>query len=729
MKLHDFLTGYGPQIAAAIEQNLEPIYNPLKPEGVEEFDEKIPHLLRELLPVQAQIVKAASKAIYKENKDHLFIVGEMGTGKTTMANAVVAMSKKPQRALCVYPTHLVEKWVREIKAVIPDVITVDLSDQDSITILRSLRDIKTKPRKIEVYVIAKERAKLSYGWHPAARTKRGSILPSCPDCFQDLIDKDDKYITWEKLETKRHKCVKCSSQLWQADNKLKRFAPAEYIKKYLKGFFDMVILDEIQDYKAGDSLQGRAMGALLSAARKCLCLTGTLNGGYADDLFYLLFRMDPAVLKADGFEYNSVTKWLETYGTLERVKQIEGEENQYGKGRKNKEMIRKRPGVSPLVIGKYLLDKSVFVRLADIIDGLPPYEETVITIPLEGNQRKEYAALESKLKGAVKEHKGRALGSMLQALLSYPDSCGSFPEHIEIKNKKTGDVLEVIEAPKIRLQKGELLPKEAELVEYVRKEKEDERKVMCYLTFTGTRDIRPRLQTVLEEAGFSVIVLPSSVKPKQREAWVLKNTKDKDVLLVNAELVKTGLDLYEFPTIVFFQVGYNIYTLRQAARRSWRIGQVRPVKVLFFCYENTMQSIALNLIAKKLEVALMVEGDLPEGLAEYAASGSSIIEEMGKALVEGGQYGNAETAWANFRSKEIESQLGIGGKQITLTEVPTGKVPRSSAKTDEKTTIENNVVVRVSITQGKRSKRSTVEVKLGDIDSVADGKEVQFALF
>ncbi len=61
-----------------------------------------------------------------------------------------------------------------------------------------------------------------------------------------------------------------------------------------------------------------------------------------------------------------------------------------------------------------------------------------------------------------------------------------------------------------------------------------------------------------------------------------------------------------------------------------------------------MQEVALTLIAKKLEVALLVEGDLPEGLAEYAAEDSSIVEEMGKVLADGGTYRGAEVACANF---------------------------------------------------------------------------------
>jgi HJR/Mrr/RecB family endonuclease len=56
------------------------------------------------------------------------------------------------------------------------------------------------------------------------------------------------------------------------------------------------------------------------------------------------------------------------------------------------------------------------------------------------------------------------------------------------------------------------------------------------------------------------------------------------MLITNPELVKTRLDLLDFPTIVLLQTSYNVYTLQQAARRSWRIGQKHPVRVIFFGY-------------------------------------------------------------------------------------------------------------------------------------------------
>ncbi len=645
VKLKDFLERHGGRLGERIEQNLTPVYNPLRPEGVEEYGRKMLALLRKPFPVQAEVIKGISKALYKENRRHLFVCGEMGTGKSLVSLAT-AGNAPLMRTLVVCPTHLVEKWLREAQSTIPDVNTVDLTVKNVLSVLHAFRHERSLPKTHEVHVISKEKAKLSYPWRPAALTTKRSLLPHCPACGR-IAMKDDEYLTFEEIAKKKVQCRACNNPLWQADRKLRRYAPAEYIKKYLKGFYDMVIIDEIQDYKAEGTLQGRAMGAFLSSSRYALCLTGTLNSGYADDIFHLLFRMDPARLKADGFNHEDANKFLSTYGTI-------------------------------------------------------------------GN-------LEERLKWAVKAYKTKALGAMLQALLSYPDSCVQFPENISIRNRQADEVLEVIEAPILTLAPGEFLPKEKDFMDIVKKEREEGRKVLCYLSFTNSRDIRPRLKQILEEEKIRVGVLEPSVPPKRREDWVRKHSPNLDVLLTNAELVKTGLDLYDYPTIFSFQTGYNVFTLRQAARRSWRIGQTVPVRVYFAVYRNTMQEIALSLVAKKLEVALMVEGELPEGLADYASSGGSIMQELGRALIEGGDYTGAEKAWANFRKKEIEAQLGVRGTEHVFYE--------KKAASSSRTSVQGNVTIKVSFIEGKKKSRSVVEIDAADLDTLAEGRMVQLALF
>jgi hypothetical protein len=50
--------------------------------------------------------------------------------------------------------------------------------------------------------------------------------------------------------------------------------------------------------------------------------------------------------------------------------------------------------------------------------------------------------------------------------------------------------------------------------------------------------------------------------------------------------IPRNIDLLDFPTIIFYESGYSLHTLRQASRRSWRIGQRRPVRVKFFAMKG-----------------------------------------------------------------------------------------------------------------------------------------------
>jgi SNF2 family DNA or RNA helicase len=84
------------------------------------------------------------------------------------------------------------------------------------------------------------------------------------------------------------------------------YQPTEFIKRYLPNdFFGLLVVDEGHEYKNEGSAQGQAFGVLARKCKKLVLLTGTLMGGYADDLFYLLWRMNPALMIEDGFAYNN----------------------------------------------------------------------------------------------------------------------------------------------------------------------------------------------------------------------------------------------------------------------------------------------------------------------------------------------------------------------------------------------------------------------------------------
>ena len=95
-------------------------------------------------------------------------------------------------------------------------------------------------------------------------------------------------------------------------------------------------------------------------------------------------------------------------------------------------------------------------------------------------------------------------------------------------------------------------------------------------------------------------------------------------------------------------------------RRSWRIGQTRPVKVVYMSYRNTLQADALKLVAKKLQSSLAVEGELPEdGLAAYGDDGDDMMMALARKIVSGEDEDEAETVeqvFAQARDAEADAE-------------------------------------------------------------------------
>ena len=140
---------------------------------------------------------------------------------------------------------------------------------------------------------------------------------------------------------------------------------------------------------------------------------------------------------------------------------------------------------------------------------------------------------------------------------------------------------------------------------------------------TGTRDVTERMSDILERHGFRVAVMKAdAVAPDRREAWV-------------AERVKEGID------------------------RSWRIGQTRPVRVVFMAYRNSLQADALKLVAKKLQSSLAVAGELPEdGLAAYGDDGDDLMLALARKIGNGEEEDEetVEAAFAQARDAEAVAE-------------------------------------------------------------------------
>ena len=408
-----------------------------------------------------------------------------------------------------------------------------------------------------------------------------------------------------------------------------RYPIAKYIRRQYEGLFELAIVDELHEYKGQSTDRGHAFGTLVRASKHTLAMTGTLFGGFATSLFYLLHRLDPHI-RAE-FAWRDGQRFAGLYGVLERVAKDHDEhrdDDDYGHYtglRRHHTRVIERPGISPALVTR-LLDSTIFLALEDLGFELPEYTEHPVVLPMirrDGrgpDQAEVYRDLHDTLLAAARED-WSLMSEYLQTTLAWPNACW---------REEETSVMTVPALPDDRLY-----PKEQWLVEKCRAERQRGRRVLVYVRQTATRDIQPRLAGLLRDAGSRVVVLRNTVSTHRREAWVQRRVKGGlDVLICNPRLVQTGLDLVDFATVIFYEPEYSIYLIQQASRRTWRLGQTQPVEVYFAVYSDTMEHRAVAHVGRKIAAAQLLYGDDVAGaLVEQAGVGGGFLEELAREVV------------------------------------------------------------------------------------------------
>jgi hypothetical protein len=291
------------------------------------------------------------------------------------------------------------------------------------------------------------------------------------------------------------------------------------------------------------------------------------------------------------------------------------------------------------------------------------------------------------------------------------------------------------------------MPKEHELLSIIKSELGQGRKVLVYIQNSDTTDISPRLVEMMEAETIRVKVLKSGDTEGRAaiiDRWVQNGM---DVLITNPKKVEVGMDLLDFPAIIFYQIPMSTYTLRQASRRSWRIPQTKPVRVYFLTYSGTMQTRLMQLMADKLMCSLAIEGELSDkGLAALSESSDSMTKELAKMLIEKSESGESRSLkdiWAAYRKKEVQVEVMINkslsepeAKPETISKEeaiePTPEIKKASSEVEK----IGDRIVKVQFIEytGKRKKKVThIEVREAELEEML-GKndkplQVQFGLF
>lgn len=674
----DYLTHYGKFLTERITRMAKPLHDPLK-DVVE-----VAPLLRTPFDGQAHVITAGVRAL-RTMKPH-WVIGEIGSGKTLLAQAIAHSHAKGRnyRALVFCPPHLAAKWEREIH---------DTLLRADVTQLESYRDAaahdwRAPLKRPHWFIVTNTMAKLGQPWlpvyHPGqlggndGRGKyrlaggcRSRKIRQCPRCMWPLfkiVDGCKVYLTDKELAARRRNCDNCGEQLWTWERKFDRWPVASYIARKARRAVDYLILDEVHECKGDDTEIAIAMSQLASSSKKVIALTGTLLGGQADHVRSLLFRLAASSIRAEGFEWENVTAFSEKYGRIERVVTTKGDKGKsmkYARATSCRTIKKIRPGVMPTLYGAHLIGLCSFLRLEDIASELPPRPvDEVITVPMDDELRREYELLEQVLGDECKRMLAmkdtRLLGTMLHTLLSYPDRPWDFGE--------IGYMDKQVDPPEWRhvitpanLPQDLERAKETALKRIIEEEYAKGRQCWVYCNYTDRRDTIPRLQHLVRSIGINCKVLRSSVPTRKREEWIAAEAPGTPVMISHPMLVRTGLDLfdrrgsYNFPTLIWYSTGYDLFTLRQASGRAWRIGQPELCRTIYLGYEGTMQTRALSIMGQKLVASESVEGKFStEGLAALVGDDMSMEVALAKSLVEKIEETDPRNVWNREAARVIQ---------------------------------------------------------------------------
>ena len=347
--------------------------------------------------------------------------------------------------------------------------------------------------------------------------------------------------------------------------------------------------------------------------------------------------------------------WVEDMGVLESIEDVTADYDPgtgtYTSTSTYQRPYKEAPGVSALLVAE-ILDHAVFFSLTDLGKALPDYEEiaypvdmddfgdddpidvekliAVVEAFLHGDDDEDELGSDAGLSGTYNSTMSRLKDYLIErrfegdantfrgAYLQWAMGWVNTP-HIAypiihnrrhpVTKRKVPSIVKTIQA----FDASVIYPKERHLINLVREELANDRPCVIYIRQTNKRDIQPRLAALLEEnvPEAQTYILRQKISAEKREK-VIQGEIDKgvNVIICNPELVKTGLDLIYFPTLIFYEIVFNLSTMMQAAARSFRLNQTHKLcKTYYMYYEGTMEGTAVALMSRKQRAAKMLTGD------------------------------------------------------------------------------------------------------------------------
>jgi len=328
--------------------------------------------------------------------------------------------------------------------------------------------------------------------------------------------------------------------------------------------WDMVVLDEAQAIKNPDSQAARAAYEL--RGRFKVALTGTPVENRLEELWSLMHFVCPGLL-------GSRRDFDERYSKA--IAEGDG---------KAAERLRRR--IRPFLLRR---EKSV------VAPELPPRTEVVLRCELSDDERRVYDAVWAATQEEVVRElqQGRGVMAALEALLRLRQAAchpGLLPGRHEQHSTKVDSVVAALEEAAA-----------------------DGHKALVFSQWTSLLD---RVEPHLHAAGIAFTRLDGSTRDRQSVVELFQSADGPPVMLISLKAGGTGLTLTAADHVFLLDPWWNPAVEDQAADRTHRIGQDKPVMVYKVVAKDTVEERILELQKRKrsLAKAALSDAELAESL-------------------------------------------------------------------------------------------------------------------
>ncbi|MEL6524989.1 MAG: hypothetical protein AAFQ07_04690, partial [Chloroflexota bacterium] len=489
-------------------------------------------------------------------------------------------------------------------------------------------------------------------------------IPQCPHCGCTVMqEKKGTAVPASEnwLKSGKRACSNCHAPLWQDardrgsrpkkghkyPTKNPRYRLDEYLKKQYPDRVYMLIWDECHEAANGSTGNGEAFSRMAGITKKVLAMTGTPFNGRASSMFNIEYALNPRIRQrypiggtirfsrkergTSRFQQpfsgasqrgRAESKWVADMGVRERVVEerpsYDRDSGAYTGTSTYEKPYEEAPGISPLLVAE-VLDHAIFFSLGDLGKALPRYEEIAYPVEMDADTQGEYERTRSLLKDYLIKRRWEGdtsfMGAFLQWSLGWLNSCFRPTDVIHnIKHPITSEKQPHVVTRIPSYGDDRVYAKEEALIDLLTEEIANNRPCVVYLRQTGTRDIQPRIERLIRQhvPGAVPYVLKNTVSAERREKVIEAEVqKGMNILITNPELVRTGLDLVFAPTLIFFEIIFNLSTQMQAAARSYRLNQTHAhCKTIYMYAQETMEHTAVQLMSRKQRAAKLLTGDI-----------------------------------------------------------------------------------------------------------------------